>query len=52
MWFILKFYMTQILVYTTSRFEFIGRLIKVTYFGDVFGISKNPHSYFDQKIAA
>jgi hypothetical protein len=29
-WFILEFYLTQILISTTSRFECISRLIKVT----------------------
>jgi hypothetical protein len=29
-WFILEFYITQILIFTTSRFECISRLIKVT----------------------
>jgi hypothetical protein len=29
-WFILEFYITQILISTTSRFECISRLIKVT----------------------
>jgi hypothetical protein len=29
-WFILEFYVTQILISTTSRFECISRLIKVT----------------------
>jgi hypothetical protein len=29
-WFILEFYVTQILIFTTSRFECISRLIKVT----------------------
>jgi hypothetical protein len=29
-WFILEFYITQILISTTTRFECIGQLIKVT----------------------
>jgi hypothetical protein len=31
-WFILEYYITQILISTTSRFECISRLIKVTNF--------------------
>jgi hypothetical protein len=36
-WFILEFSKTQILISTTSRFECISRLIKVT---DIDGVSE------------